>query len=60
MRASLPEALAAIDPEAVLGKKETPYSVSALVRREALPAGADFSPVTLEELFVAMVKEGQA
>ena len=55
-----PEELAAIDPAAVIGKKETSYGVSALVRREALPAGADFSPVTLEELFVAMVKEGQA
>ena len=55
-----PDALAAIDPDAVIGKRETPYSVNALVRREALPAGADFSPVTLEELFVAMVKEGQA
>ena len=55
-----PEELAAIDPAAVIGKKETSYGVSALVRRAALPAGADFSPVTLEELFVAMVKEGQA
>ena len=26
----------------------------------ALPAGAEISPVTLEELFVFMVKEGEA
>ena len=54
-----PEELAAIDPAAVIGKKETSYGVSALVRRAALPAGANLSPVTLEELFVAMVKEGR-
>ena len=34
--------------------------VSAIVRRDALPAGAAFSPVTLEELFVFMVKEEEA
>ena len=45
---------------AVIGKKESPYGVSAVVRRDALPAGAEISPVTLEELFVFMVKEGEA
>ena len=44
---------------AVIGRKETPYGVSAIVRRDALPAGAETSPVTLEELFVFMVKEGE-
>lgn len=48
-----------LDPAAVIGKKETPYGVSAIVRRDALPAGAETSPVTLEELFVFMVKEGE-
>lgn len=45
---------------AVIGRKETPYGVSAIVRRDALPARAETSPVTLEELFVFMVKEGEA
>ena len=54
------EELAALDQGAVVGKKETPYGVTAIVRREALPEGAVFSPVTLEELFVFMVKEGEA
>ena len=49
-----------LDPAAVIGKKESPYGVSAVVRRDALPAGAEISPVTLEELFVFMVKEGEA
>ncbi len=51
------QALAHVDPAAVVGKKETPYGVTAIVRRDALPAGAEYSPVTLEELFVFMVKE---
>ena len=49
-----------LDPAAVIGRKESPYGVSAIVRRDALPAGAETSPVTLEELFVFMVKEGEA
>ena len=49
-----------LDPAAVIGKKESPYGVSAIVRRDALPAGAALSPVTLEELFVFMVKEEEA
>ncbi len=49
-----------LDPAAVIGKKESPYGVSAIVRRDVLPAGAEISPVTLEELFVFMVKEGEA
>ena len=48
-----------LDPAAVIGRKESPYGVSAIVRRDALPAGAETSPVTLEELFVFMVKEGE-
>ena len=51
------EALRALDPAAIVGKKESPYGVTAIVRRDALPEGADFGPVTLEELFIFMVKE---
>ena len=42
---------------AVLGRRENPYGVQALVRRDAIPAGMDIRPVTIEELFVFMVKE---
>lgn len=51
-----PEELATIDPELVLGKRESPYGAEAVVLREAVPDG-DFSPVDLEQLFIHMVKE---
>ena len=54
------EELDKLEAAAVIGKKVSPYGVSAIVRRDALPAGAAFSPVTLEELFVFMVKEEEA
>ena len=34
----------------------TPYGVEALVRRDAVPAGENLAPVSIEELFVLMVK----
>ena len=37
-------------------KRVTPYGAEALVRRDALPAGAELAPVSIEELFVLMVK----
>lgn len=50
------EQLADYDEDAVLGRRETPYGVTALVRRDAIPAGWEASPVSIEELFVFMVK----
>ena len=47
--------LAALDAQ-VYGKRVTPYGVEALVRRDAMPAGAELTPVSIEELFVLMVK----
>ena len=47
--------LAALDAQ-VYGKRVTPYGAEALVRRDALPAGAELTPVSIEELFVLMVK----
>ena len=47
--------LAALDVR-VYGKRVTPYGAEALVRRDAMPAGANLSPVSIEELFVLMVK----
>lgn len=54
------EELGRIESTAVLGRKESPYGVEAVVLRKAVPAGMPVSPVELEQLFIHMVKEGQA
>ena len=51
------EELKDIDPEAVRGKKSGKYGVQALVKRDSVPAGMNLSPVTIEELFIFMIKE---
>ena len=50
-----PEALTDLPPEAILSQKRSPYGIEAVVRRDSV--NAELSPVTLEELFIAMVKE---
>lgn len=50
------ESLAGLPEGAVAGKRESPYGVEALVRRDLLPEGMPVSNVSLEELFVFMVK----
>lgn len=47
---------AALDAAAVIGSRSTPYGVSAVVQRDALPAGLAVEPVNVEDLFVLMVK----
>ena len=49
----------AINGHAVLGKKENPYGVNAIVRRDAVPSHLTASPIDIEELFVFMVKEAK-
>ncbi len=49
----------AIDPAAVKGKKATPYGVEAIVLRGAVPGGINISPISIEELFVFMIKEAR-
>lgn len=49
--------LEALEEGAVLHRKDSPYGCEALVRREAIPADLRISPVSIEELFVYMVKE---
>ena len=44
-------------PQDVLHKKVTPYGVEALVLRDSVPTGMELSPVSIEELFLFMVKE---
>ena len=49
--------LEAIDPQAVIYRKTSPYGVQAIVRRQAVPGDLPLSPISIEELFVFMVKE---
>ncbi len=48
--------LAKVDPKAVKYKKESPYGLELIVKREAVPKGINISPVNIEELFIFMVK----
>lgn len=53
------EELQQLPSEAVRYKKENPYGVEAMVRRSAVPDGISVSPISIEELFVFMVKEAR-
>lgn len=53
------EGLRALAPGAVRGKRVTPYGISALVRRDAVPHGEQLEAVSIEDLFVLMAKEGE-
>lgn len=49
--------LQSLPSDAVKYKKENAYGVEAMVLRSALPSGIHVSPISIEELFVFMVKE---
>ena len=51
------EQLSELEKAAVKGVKTSPYGVEALVRRDGVPADLPVSPVSIEELFIFMVKE---
>lgn len=53
------EQLAELDPEAVRYKKESPYGLELIVKRKAVPNSLSVSPVSIEELFIFMVKEAK-
>ena len=53
------EQLQSIAPEAIKHKKESPYGVEALVLRSGVPRDFHVSPISIEELFVYMVKEAR-
>lgn len=48
-----------IPTEAIKYKKENPYGIEAMVLRSAVPASVRVSPISIEELFVFMVKEAR-
>ena len=50
------DTLDALDPAAVLGKRESPYGVEAIVERDLVPAGWELGSVDLEQLFIVMAK----
>ena len=54
------EELQKLPAEAVKYAKKNPYGAEAMVRRSAVPAGVHVSPISIEELFVFMVKEARA
>ena len=47
---------AALDSAAVIGSRRSPYGVSAVIRRDAVPAALPVAPVSIEDLFVLMIK----
>ena len=53
------EELDQLPEEAVKSCKRSPYGVEALVLRQFVPEGIHLRPVTIEELFIFMVKEAK-
>ncbi len=53
------EELQQLPSDAVKYKKENAYGVEAMVLRNAVPSGISVSPISIEELFVFMVKEAK-
>ena len=47
---------AALDSAAVIGSRRSPYGVSAVIRRDAVPVVLPVEPVSIEDLFVLMIK----
>lgn len=52
-----PQQLDACDPNAILHITNSPYGVEAVVLRDKMPNPNQLSPISLEELFVCMIKE---
>ena len=50
--------LDAIDRGSMIGRRDGRYGSEAIIRRAAAPAGLSLSPVSIEDLFIFMVKEG--
>ncbi|MDD6012612.1 MAG: ABC transporter ATP-binding protein [Oscillospiraceae bacterium] len=53
------EQLGELNPSAVKHKKETPYGVEAMVLRDFVPESMHISPISIEELFIFMIKEAK-
>lgn len=53
------EELGDLNEEAILQKTVTPYGAQAIVKRDCIPAHMQAGPITIEELFIYMIKEGR-
>ena len=53
------ERLAELDKNLIKYRKETPYGAEVIVARKDSPDGFKLSPISIEELFVFMVKEAR-
>ena len=53
------EQLSELNNEVIRYRKETPYGAEAIVLRKDAPDGFKLSPISIEELFVFMVKEAK-
>ena len=51
------EQLEELDPKFIKYKKETPYGIELMLRRRDIPHTFKLSPISIEELFLFMVKE---
>lgn len=49
-----------LEADAVITRRITPYGAEAVVRRGGVPAGTELQSVSIEEIFVAMVKGDRA
>ena len=50
------EKFAELDPSSIIGVKENPYGVEAVVRKEAMPKDLEIAPIDIETLFIFMIK----
>lgn len=50
------EQLADLAPESIIGRRSSPYGAEVIVRRGAVPEGTELSRVSIEDLFIFMVK----
>ncbi len=53
------EQLALLDQSKILHKKQTPYGDEIVMRRRDVPSEFSYGPISVEELFVTMVKEAE-
>ena len=53
------EQLSELDRSVIRYRKETPYGAEVIVSRKDAPEGFKLSPISIEELFVFMVKEAR-
>ncbi len=53
------EQLASLDRNAIIGSKTNAYGGEVLIRRSGVPDGMAVSPITVEELFLFMIKEAK-